>query len=107
MSETSVYYKTRKAAGKTARFVSSCGGTRSGKTYACLEYLYKLAAITPNTITSVVSETFPHLKRGAIRDFQAILVNLGAWDDSFWSKGDSVYALPNGSIIEFFSADIS
>lgn len=105
MSETSVYYKTRKAARKTARFVSSCGGTRSGKTYACLEYLYKLAAITPNTITSVVSETFPHLKRGAIRDFQTILVNLGAWDDSFWSKGDSVYALPNGSIIEFFSAD--
>jgi len=105
MSETSVYYRTRKAAGKTARFVSSCGGTRSGKTYACLEYLYKVAAITPNTITSVVSETFPHLKRGAIRDFQTILVNLGAWDDSLWSKGDSVYALPNGSIIEFFSAD--
>ena len=80
------------------RFVSSCGGTRSGKTYAALYCLYVKAckddmAKTP-TITSVVSETFPHLRRGAIRDFQTILGS--SWKDERWSKTDCTYTLPNG-----------
>ena len=92
------------AISKNERFVSSCGGTRSGKTFAALYCLYVKACKdqTP-TITSVVSETFPHLRRGAIRDFQAILGDL--WQDDWWSKTDCTYTLPNGSVIEFFSAD--
>ena len=88
------------------RYIDCCGGARSGKTYAILQLLYLLAEadITP-TITSVVSETLPHLKRGAIRDWQAILQELGVWDDTAWNKSDCVYTLPNGSRCEFFSAD--
>lgn len=88
------------------RYIDCCGGARSGKTYAILQLLYLLAEadITP-TITSVVSETLPHLKRGAIRDWQAILQDLGVWDDAAWNKSDCVYTLPNGSRVEFFSAD--
>lgn len=104
MNDTVVYQKTLDAASIAGRFVSSCGGTRSGKTFAALELLYKLAARDKApSINSVVSETFPHLKRGAIRDFQTLLGD--RWDESCWSKGESVYTLPNGSIIEFFSAD--
>ena len=88
----------------TDRFVSSCGGTRSGKTYANLQCVFELAAQDKQpTITSVVSETFPHLKRGAIRDFQIAIGDY--WNEKCWSKGESVYTLPNGSVIEFFSAD--
>lgn len=95
---------TARAWRDTTRFVSSCGGTRSGKTFANLQLLLYIAEHdkTP-TITSVVSETMPHLKRGAIRDFQAILGS--AWEDKRWNKTDSIYSLPSGSIIEFFSAD--
>jgi len=104
MIYTPVYYKTQDAILKTDRFVSSCGGTRSGKTFAMLQCLFEIAVQDEEpTITSVVSETFPHLKRGAIRDFQDVLGDY--WDDKCWSKGESIYTLPNGSIIEFFSAD--
>ena len=104
MTVTPVYERLLEAVGKTDRFVSSCGGTRSGKTYAALQLLYKIAARdTVPTVTSVVSETFPHLKRGAIRDFQTAIGE--QWKEDRWSRGDSIYTLPNGSIIEFFSAD--
>ena len=104
MIYTPVYYKTQDAILKTDRFVSSVGGTRSGKTFAMLQCIFELAVQDEvPTITSVVSETFPHLKRGAIRDFQDTLGEY--WDEKCWSKGESIYRLPNGSIIEFFSAD--
>ena len=102
MNYTKVYHRTYEAIGRTERFVSSCGGTRSGKTIANLQLIYQLALMRPCLI-SVVSETFPHLKRGAIRDFSVALGDL--WDEACWSKGDSIYTLPNGSRIEFFSAD--
>ena len=57
------------------------------------------------TLTSVVSESFPHLKRGAIRDFLAIMNAQGAYDANRWNKTDYIYTLPNESKIEFFSAD--
>lgn len=104
MTRTPVYDRLIDALNRTGSYISSCGGTRSGKTFANLQLIYKLAlADTKPSITSVVSETFPHLKRGAIRDFQEVLGDL--WDESCWSKGGSIYTLPNGSIIEFFSAD--
>ena len=104
MIYTPVYDRTMDAIIATDRFVSSCGGTRSGKTFANLQCVFELAVQDKKpSITSVVSETFPHLKRGAIRDFQTALGDY--WDEKCWSKGEYVYTLPNGSIIEFFSAD--
>lgn len=104
MTITPVYQKTLEAIIKTDRFVSSCGGTRSGKTFACLQALYELAIQDKRpTLTSIVSETFPHLKRGAIRDFSGAIGQ--DYDERRWNKSDSTYILPNGSIIEFFSAD--
>jgi len=104
LTYTPVYHRTMEAILKTDRFVSSCGGTRSGKTFANLECLFELVAQarTPK-IASVVSETFPHLKRGAIRDFQVALGDY--WNEAWWSRGEYVYRFDNGSIIEFFSAD--
>lgn len=104
MQYSPVYYKTMDAIAATDRFVSSRGSARSGKTFTNLQCIYQLAlADEVPTISSVVSETFPHLKRGAMRDFQTALGD--AWRDSCWSKSNSVYELENGSIIEFFSAD--
>ena len=105
MIYTPVYHRTMEAICKTDRFVSSCGGTRSSKTISNLQALYELAvADTTPTLTSVVSETFPHLKRGAIRDFATALGDY--YDDRLWNKSDSTYTLPhNGAVIEFFSAD--
>lgn len=88
----------------TIRYINSCGGARSSKTFSILQLLYLLAMNdTTPTLTSVVSETLPHLKRGAIRDFCTIT---GTSEDMpCWNKSDHIFTLSNGSKIEFFSAD--
>ena len=79
------------------------GGTRSGKTWSLLQLIYTLAEEIDGTIISVVGETLPFLKRGALRDFRTMLG--GVWCPDWWNATDKVYTLPNGSAIEFFSAD--
>ena len=56
-------------------------------------------------MTSIVSESFPHLKRGVMRDFLSIMEGHEYFQDSAWNKSDFVYTFPTGSRIEFFSAD--
>ena len=103
-TRTRVYYELRAALNKrTTRYVDNAGGTRSGKTFATLQVLTVIAKGTPGLIISVVSETMPHLKRGAIRDFKEILAD--EWVDDCWNKTESIYTFPSTSIIEFFSAD--
>lgn len=54
---------------------------------------------------SVVSESYPHLKRGAIRDFKNIMESQKYWNDESWNRTDSIYEFPGNTIMEFFSAD--
>lgn len=57
------------------------------------------------TLTSIVAESIPHLKRGAMRDFKNIMETHNHWKDNQWSVSDSTYTFGNGSKIEFFSTD--
>lgn len=57
------------------------------------------------TLTSIVSESFPHLKRGAMRDFLNIMQEHGYYKDELWNKTESTYTFETGSKLEFFSAD--
>ena len=105
---TSVFWKIYDAmhSSPRPRIVSNRGGTRSGKTYALLQYLHLLIpkADKAGDITSVVSETLPHLKRGAIRDFERILGH-PLKQDGAWNASDLTYTYPGGAVLEFFSAD--
>lgn len=84
------------------------GGTSASKTVSILLYLIALAQTdTRPTLTSVVSESFPHLKRGAMRDYINILQEHGYFKDSRWNKTDATYNFETGSVMEFFSADQS
>ncbi|MEI4745891.1 PBSX family phage terminase large subunit [Rhodococcus erythropolis] len=83
------------------------GGTSASKTFSILAYLIHVAQSNPNFVISVVSESLPHLKLGAIRDFKNIMKWQKYWDEAAWSKGEFVYTFPNGTIIEFFSVDSS
>ena len=56
-------------------------------------------------IVSVVSETFPHLKRGAMRDFENIMRQNNYFVEGRWNKTDSIYTFETGTKLEFFSAD--
>lgn len=82
------------------------GGSSASKTISILLYLIALAqADKKRTLTSVVSESIPHLKRGAIRDFINIMQSHNYWCDKNWNKTDNIYTFETGSQIEFFSTD--
>jgi len=97
---------TRKILGLSKRLRGVCGGTSASKTISVLLFLIDLAQRdkTP-ALTSVVSETVPHLKRGAIRDFMNIMETQGYFVDSRWNRTDFIYTFETGSKLEFFSAD--
>lgn len=81
------------------------GGTSAGKTFNILPILFSKAAIHKNTSISIVSETMPHLRKGAMRDFLSILDKTDRFDPKMWHKTDSTYTLPNKSFLEFFSLE--
>lgn len=82
------------------------GGTSAGKTVGIIEVLIDKAQRDEiPTITSIVSESFPHLKRGAILDFLQIMQQQGYFKDKRWNKTDFTYTFETGSKIEFFSVD--
>ncbi|MCJ1699941.1 phage terminase large subunit [Rathayibacter festucae] len=81
------------------------GGTSASKTFSILAYLIHTAQSNPGLVISVVSESLPHLKLGAIRDFQNIMRMQHYWDEGAWSRSEFVYRFANDSIIEFFSVD--
>ena len=106
MITTTTFAKTAAAMALNPRYIDSEGGTRSGKTYTNLQLLSIICPADPEpTITSVVSENLPHLKRGAIRDFQKIMAGDGRWNEKRWNRTDCIYEFPNGSILEFFGCD--
>lgn len=96
----------RKIATLEKRIRAIQGGTSAGKTIGVIEILIDQAQTdsTP-TLTSIVSESFPHLKRGAMRDFLNIMEEQGYFKPELWNKTDYTYTLETGSKIEFFSAD--
>lgn len=105
MKHTKVFVMTKEAALKKPRYVVSVGGTRSGKTFAILQLLtYLVERDKPGDVSSVVSETLPHLKKGAIRDFETIM-GTTLKDDPNWNETEHVYTFPNGGKLEFFSVD--
>lgn len=84
------------------------GGSSAGKTIAILLILIDRAQCEEGKVFSVVSESMPHLKKAAIRDFLHIMVSHKYYKDNDWNATDAIYTFPEtGSIIEFFSAQDS
>lgn len=106
MQFSGVFWKIYDACAVHPRYISNIGGTRSTKTYSTLQFLHLLIPRVDKAgeITSVVSETLPHLKKGAIRDFENIIGH-PLKGDRRWNATDRVYTYPNGAKLEFFSAD--
>ena len=92
----------------TKRIRAIAGGTGASKTISIIQDLIDKAQTdkTP-TLTSIVSESIPHLKKGCIRDFKRILKEHNYWKDNLWAETDKVYTFETGSQIEFFGADQS
>ncbi len=102
----SITTATRKLAKLSKRVRAIPGGTSAGKTIGIESILIDLAQRDKKpTLTSIVAESFPHLRRGSMRDFLSIMKEQGYYKDSRWSESNSIYTFETGSQIEFFSVD--
>src|SRR5690606_368538 len=83
------------------------GGTSAGKTFGIIPILIDRATKKSGLEISIVSESIPHLRRGALKDFEKIMRTTGRWFEDRFNRTLLKYTFANGSYIEFFSADQS
>jgi phage terminase large subunit len=102
---SSVFWKNFEAYNSGNKLIINQGGTRSTKTWSILQLLFLIALKSETKkVISVVSHALPHLKLGAMRDFDNILLNSDQVPDNIKNKTDNYYTI-NKSIIEFFGTD--
>lgn len=56
-------------------------------------------------VVTVVAESDPHLRLGAVRDFKAIMLSQGYWEQNRWIDKPPTYKFSTGSTLEFISFD--
>lgn len=96
-------WKTRKY-----RLIANKGGTRSGKTYSLISlFVVVSVASKKRRVFDVVSESLPHLKRGAMNDITEIMDAEGLEEGTHYTNNrtDHVITFKSGNVIRFFSAD--
>jgi phage terminase large subunit len=105
MQASRIYTKIAMAYADGVRYIVNEGGTSSTKTYSALQFIFSIASKSKKRLViSVVSESIPHLKKGALRDFINILTNAGVYSDSMYNMSDRIFNIGN-SVVEFFSID--
>lgn len=80
------------------------GGSRSGKTYAILQWLI-VQCLQSSIMVNIVRSTMPSLRRSVIKDLRDILNGLGIWEPERWSESNKTYTFDSGAVITFFSTD--
>ena len=86
-----------------SRVSQHIGGTRSGKTYAILQFLIVEGLKSAQTIT-VVRRTIPSIKRTVLKDMIDILKSIGIWNENYFNTSDRTYKLGE-STIQFINSD--
>jgi len=105
MKLTKTFHNTLRAYLKNSRFIVNKGGSRSGKTYSALQLLYIIARDSKKPlIIHVVSHSTPHLKDGAIVDFEHILNGQQVNIDAIRTQNPHTYKI-GLSVIKFIGFD--
>lgn len=81
------------------------GGSSSSKTFSILPVLIDMCAREGGLEVSIVGESVPFLRRGAMKDFRKIMQMTGRWVDDRWNGTLMKYTFHNKSYVEFFSVD--
>lgn len=96
---------TQKIFSLTKRIRAVCGGTSASKTISILIWLIDYAQSNKGKKIDIMSESYPHLEDGAIKDFKSIMIDRGYWKDERWNSTKHVYEFETDSIIKFISID--
>jgi phage terminase large subunit len=102
IKKTPAFYKLKEL---TQRTKVVKGGTSAGKTICILAILINDAITNEGKEISVVAESIPSIKRGAMKDFLNILKGLNRYKENQFNRSNLKYTFTNGSYIEFFSTD--
>lgn len=81
------------------------GGTWAGKTYGIIAVIIDYLSKNPGKHLTVVAETIPSIKKGALTNFMDIMMETGRWVQTRYNATERVYKFANGSVIEFNSYD--
>lgn len=81
------------------------GGTSAGKTYAVIPILIDRAIKEPRLKITVVAETLPAVKEGALDIFVNTMFDTNRWIDSNWNASSLTYTFGNRTRIQFKSFD--
>ena len=82
------------------------GGARAGKTIAILIILCDLSFEVQNKIISIVTDSYPNLEKGAMRDWEKLIKATGR--ERYFKVNLSKHTWTNlctGTVLEFFSCD--
>lgn len=101
---TKVFKENYRAYKSGSHLIINQGGQGSSKTYSILQFLYYLARFYGPKRISIVSYALPHLKAGAMADFEKILISFGENVSLIKNKTESIYYISK-SIIEFFGIE--
>ena len=102
---TEIYFQNQRAFHEGHNLVINQGSTGSSKTWSILQLLYIIAKYsTESLIISVCSYALPHLKLGAIREFDKMLIEFGENPAAICNRSENIYHIGN-SVIEFFGIE--
>jgi len=98
---------TRRVFELTKRIRAVTGGTSASKTISILIWLidYCQSSMDKVKLATAGSESYPHLEKGAMRDFELIMKDRGYWRDERWNKTKHMYLFETGNVLEFSSFD--
>jgi phage terminase large subunit len=96
-----IYPRTLSELRKGTRRIIHQGGQYSGKTVNILGALATLCCEETEGITTVTSMSFPHLKGGALRDFELYVYPSFKSAIKSYNKTDHVFYFKSGSALEF------
>jgi phage terminase large subunit len=89
----------------TARKKVIQGGTSAGKTYGIIPILIDKAIKNQRIKISVVAETLPAVKEGALDIFKQVMYDTNRWIEDNWNASSLTYTFGSGSRIQFKSYD--
>lgn len=101
MKVSNIYTQTLKELKYGTRRIIHQGGQYSGKTVNILGALSSLCAQETGGITTVTSTSFPHLKGGALRDFEMYVYPEFQKGIKQYHKTDHIFTFKSGAQLEF------
>ena len=99
---TTITYQNQEDSQK--RVTHHIGGTRSGKTWALIQWIIVKCLQNKEEVV-IVRKTIPSLKRTVMKDFKDVMQGLGIWNENDFNITDRVYEFYTGSTISFISTD--